>query len=161
MANQFMTSSEDKEFARLQYDLAMSTKKISQEEFSHAARWIMASVLAINSGGLIAALGAAQSLDARMGFSIAAFYLGVLTAMTMGWMAITNNQRSFPYHSRWAGVWQLAAVNGELDEEEMKAAHAAMIKFSGSLFPYQRLGWVSFALFSVGLVFFSLSLSGN
>jgi hypothetical protein len=148
----------NKQLGRMQREVAIATKKIMMDEMSHASRWIMASVLAINSGGLIACLGKIDRLSDTIVGAAIAFYVGVALAMIMGWRLITINQTALPIHSRLIAAWEMTAIDGVIEEEKIKTAVDEQMSLvtSVGVFP-STLGKISFLSFSIGLVFLALS----
>tara|TARA_R110002033_G_scaffold29694_2_gene66389 strand:- start:231 stop:722 length:492 start_codon:yes stop_codon:yes gene_type:complete len=149
---------QNKSLALLQREIALTTKKIVMDEMSHAARWIMASVLAINSGGLIASISRNDELGAAMVGAVAAFYVGLSLALMMGWNLIKINQKQLPIHSDFIAVWERAAIDGFIEEDSIKQIADRLLKLAskemGLPSIYSRLSFLSF---TVGLVFLALS----
>lgn len=148
----------NKQLARMQREIAISTKKIAMDEMSHASRWIMASVLAVNSGGLIACLSKLDGLSVAKIAAVSAFYFGLTLAVVAGWSLIRTNQKSLPFHSRMIAVWEMGAIDGNIDHEEIGQAARQFFEFakkeSGLA---DKLNKLSFVAFSVGLVLFGVS----
>lgn len=149
---------QNKSLALLQREIALTTKKTVMDEMSHAARWIMASVLAINSGGLIASISRNDELGVTMVGAVAAFYVGLTLALMMGWKLIKTNQKQLPIHSDFIAVWERAAIDGFIDEDNIKQVADRLFAFAskemGLPSVYSRLSFLSF---TVGLVFLAFS----
>ncbi|QKG70560.1 hypothetical protein [Erythrobacter mangrovi] len=147
----------NKQLALLQREVAMGTKKVVMDEMSHAARWIMASVLAINSGGLIAAINRIEALGFWSTMAVIAFYAGVALALKMGWRQISLNQRMLAPHSRFIAVWESAAIDGQIDGRKLEEVRDEIIAVGTQGIAASTLGRWSFALFTLGLLCLALS----
>lgn len=150
---------ENRRLAIWQRETAIATKKIAIDEMSHASRWIMASVLAINSGGLIATLGKVDSITSWASGAVISFYLGVWLALTMGWKSIKSNQKMLNPHSKVIAFWEMAAVDGNMNEEEHKRIMTESLSQIVNIKPHSHYGQWSFFLFSIGVICLAFSLS--
>ena len=152
----------NRQLARMQRETAITSKKMATDEIFHASRWIMASVLAINTGGLIACLGKIGYLSGAMLAAIAAFYVGLALAMIAGWSLIGVSQRSLPFHSRLISVWEETVIEGDLSNPDINKASEEFVAFaqkeSGLPSTFNKL---SFAAFSIGLILFGISVEAS
>lgn len=148
----------NKQLASLQREVALQTKKSAIDEMSHAWRWVMASVLTVNSGGLIAAVAAAKIDHPWSIAAIVVFYFGVMTALTMGWKQVALIARMLPVHSEAIAFWETASIEGELgDIAALQAVRDKLFVAGKSKLTAGGLSKISFALFSVGLLCLAVS----
>lgn len=127
------------------------------EEHSAAYRWLMASLLAINSGGLFAVHKsfAAENLFAFL--SIAAFYIGVAAALTVAFLGQKAAQKLLPSLSAAGIFWAEVAETDAFTKEEYDRVmgNVSGAKTVGRWAPIA--GFVSFIAFSFGLIFIGLA----
>jgi hypothetical protein len=152
----------NKRLASLQREVAIDTKRIAIDEMSHAARWVMASVLAINSGGLIAAISKVDTLELSGVGAVVAFYVGVMIALVMGWSQVSRNQRLLPIHSKMIVFWETASLDGELsDIKKLEEIRDELIFEAQKGYFSSSLGRWSFVFFSLGLLRLAFSAASS
>jgi hypothetical protein len=117
------------------------------EEHSAAFRWLMASFLAINGGGLVALTG----LEVSKGYFIAAgiaYWFGIICALGLAWRSQVINRTGIQKLAEIELIWKTALTVGELDKEGAEKADDALSKVQS--FAARAFGWASVASFSVG-----------
>ncbi len=152
----------NKKLANLQREVAIDTKRLTISEMSHASRWIMASMLAINSGGLIAAISKVDDFEIWSASSVITFYLGVMTALMMGWAQVSMNQKLLPIHSKLIIFWETATLDGQLGNvKDLENIRDEMLATGKKGLFANSLGKWAFFLFSLGLLCLGVSLIPN
>lgn len=121
------------------------------DEHAHAFRWLTASLLAINSGGAIAALNSEYLAAMHKIFAGGLFGLGLLAALLVGVLAQHANRKIIPTLQKQLGYWVSVADDGErLESMEADFAVEMKVALKGAwLTP--MVGWVSAILFLSGI----------
>jgi hypothetical protein len=125
------------------------------EEHSAAFKWLVASFLAVNGGGLLA-LGDLKIDLAQKQLAGSAFWFGIVCALGIAWQSQVIGRKAINKLSESELLWLSAIETGELDvaegqrlENEFKAI---------SVWPARAFGWASLLAFSVGVFLAGASL---
>ena len=151
----------NKKLASFQREVAIATKKIVMDEMSHASRWIMASVLAINSGGLIASISKVSSLEGWATSAFVAFYCGVFLALSMGWTSMSLSQRLLSPNSKLIVFWEMAAIDGDFEAQELEVFRDELLAAGSKTIMLRTIGYWSFVLFTAGLLCLAMSFKNH
>ena len=118
-------------------------------------RWLMASYLAINSGGLFVLKDTElHSLNFYIVSGIS-FYIGILAALASGWIDKSISRKNSFLYARLKRFWEIVCETGDYNEEE----HNSIISFMRKLRSPNNsryAGYLSFIAFSIGI--FSIGL---
>lgn len=145
--------------------LAEEMKATSLRMFQHTAdqfnglvRWLIASLLAVNGGGLVACLNADSiTLDGKRMAGIA-FAVGLSFAILSGSATIRTADKMLPEISKSMGYWAAISVHGKRDHSFEKELDEGMrLAFRGSKISV-ALGTLSFFALLAGLVLSGLNL---
>lgn len=129
-----------------------TAKQTILEEHSASFKWLMASMLAINSCGLIKVsdLNSLQAMH-QLAASIA-FLVGILAALAIAWLGQIASRRMIEPLALAIAFWTITSATGEFDEEE----HSEIIaKIQASVKSGNRsrwAGWLSTIAFSAGVI---------
>jgi hypothetical protein len=134
-----------------------SLMKTLLEEHSAAYRWLMASLLALNSGGLFAIHKGFSAENLFVFLSSVAFYIGVAAALTVALLGQIAAQKMLPSLSAAGIFWAEVAETGVFTKEEFERVmgNVTGAKTVGRWAPIA--GFVSFIAFSAGLIFIGLA----
>jgi len=147
------TLEQAKQLARSQVETMRMTQGRLMEEHSASLRWFMASLLALNGAGLASI---AQQADLAVWYKIsasAAFYLGVMGALAIGWFGQRSAQAALSAMSQVIAFWIIASVKGEIDEAAHKEVHAQADPANKLVHKSPRFaGWLSAVGFTIGVV---------
>lgn len=115
------------------------------------ARWLIASLLIINSGGLLAVINNAPHITAAA-CAATCFVLGLLGALLNGWLLQYGAMKGFEAGEGAFRYWANAAISGIQDEEFERKVWASerMSLWLGRASPYA--GWAAIAAFVAGVV---------
>ena len=146
--------------AKLMLDLFQDGQKRLADSAAEMSRWLLASLLAVNSGGLAALLASADRLPVPIP-ATAAFLLGILFALGSGVAIQAHSIRASKYVGEAiGGIFPYAAgepYEGTLEEAQAYVNGKAAEIRRGAWIP-QALGWVSGACFAVGSIVASAAL---
>ncbi|WP_147367327.1 hypothetical protein [Aurantiacibacter xanthus] len=143
----------NRQVASLQREVALQTKKLSIDEMSHAWRWVMASVLTVNSGGLIAAVATAEIDRPWSLAAIFLFYLGVFFSLLIGWRQVSLIGRMLPIHSEAIAFWESASIEGDINDiSKLEEIRDKLLAAGKTKVTSGGLGKLAFFLFSAGLL---------
>jgi alpha-beta hydrolase superfamily lysophospholipase len=121
------------------------------DEHSASFRWLMASLLAINGGGLVtmASLADMVSNKASLVASAGAFWLGILAALGVASLGQVINRKAANVLSEIELFWTVVAIYGNLDPEEGQKLDDKYDSVSSRSAKW--CGFLAVACFSVGL----------
>lgn len=130
------------------------------DQVSSMAKWLMASLLALNGGGALAALNASGKTDVGWIPGIL-FLLGIATALLSG-VAMQEVYNAYPEKLLENDMyWTVVSIGGERNEEhetELKGALTGLARFH---FVPPLLGWVSAMLFLAGAASLGIRAGDN
>lgn len=90
------------------------------EEHSAAFRWLMASFLAINAGGLLTLKDFNVGAPSSKLIAAAAFYCGVVSALAIAWLGQRSARSAIEPMSQMSVFWAMTAEAGEVDQNELE-----------------------------------------
>lgn len=121
------------------------------EEHSVAFRWLMASFLAINSGGLFILKDLSTTLTWHKIGAGVAFYVGIITALAIAWLGQKACRAAVRPLSQLSGFWASTFAYGAYDIE----CHQRILDELVSATKKNKLaplaGWLSLLSFTVGI----------
>ncbi|MEP0391033.1 MAG: hypothetical protein ABJ205_11705 [Erythrobacter sp.] len=138
--------------AQLIADDALRSRDYLTEQFASLARWLIASLLAVNSGALIAVLNSdALSLSGKQvgGGVLAAALCAVLIS---AYANMRSAKALMPKMTMQQDYWAGVALTGERDEVEEANFSIDWDKDGPWEVAADWLAWISFVLFVSGLV---------
>jgi len=145
--------------AREEISTLVESRQLLSEQHSHAFRWLMASLLVINSGAAVAVLNsdAIQALTkVRAGF---AFATGITLALMVAYSAQKLANFVVPVIQERIGYWLAVLEDGELDEEALKPIVTKGVRVLRFRFIPEMFGFLSLFAFFVGLGIIGSALS--
>ena len=140
---------ENKRHASFERETAIATKKISSDEIAITFRWIMASLLAINSAGLAASISIIKNFDYWQLSSTAFFVVGVLLSLKVGWSLLDGHSFLLKPTGDLIVFWTMAAIDGKIDVDEFRTlaekANSSIPKY-GEPRKFARLSLLAFVM---------------
>lgn len=142
----------------LEYQAANVARTSLMEEHSASFKWLMASLLAINAGGLLALKDAKGPLSAISLASGCCFYLGIAGALMVAWLGQRSARALLEPLSELVGFWKAVSVFGHFEEADHKAI-LSRVQASVRQARYPAwAGWLSFLSFSIGLLLLGIAV---
>jgi hypothetical protein len=138
-----------KELAKLTYERRYSERMIVFDEHSSAFKWLMASLLTVNSGALFA-LVSAETRPSHFYFAVACFWLGLAGALGIAWRSQAVNRQYIQKLAEVEQVYAVTSVYGFIDPVEADAKEKSLNDVTAR--SPKIFGWLSFTAFSVGLL---------
>lgn len=138
--------------ARHSAETSADGRKRILEEHSAAYRWLMASFLAVNGGGLIFLKDAKLESPTWLLASAIAFYVGIVGAFAIAWLGQRAARAAVEPMTELEVFWTMVSQTGIFDEEQFRTltSKTAAVVSKSKLAP--KAGWVSLAAFTVGLI---------
>lgn len=137
--------------AELQLASTQRGQNIILEQHASSFKWLMASLLALNAGGLLSISDIKFSSQAVLIVSSFSFYLGIGLALLIAVFGQLSANASLPPLERLAAFWVETALDGEFDEDEFSKLNADLQSTVKIALRSRIVGWISFLAFSVGL----------
>jgi hypothetical protein len=138
-----------KAFAALKVSrLERSIDKVDGQ-FISVSGWLSASLFALNGGGALAAVGAAETID-QPGWPIGLFGLGLIFAMLSGVLVQHFTSSSSPQAEAMLRFWHAVARSGSADWEVMSGKMRALQRLERWFWTAPFTGWISGILFIIG-----------
>jgi hypothetical protein len=148
---------ENKRHAAFERETAIATKRMSMDEIAISFRWIMASLLAINSAGLAVAINGANLFDAWRILALAFLVLGVVFSLQVGWSLLAAHSLMLKPMGDLVVFWTMAAIDGQIDFDE----HKDLAKSAASAAPKYHMprnfAYLSLLAFAVGVTCVGIS----
>ena len=136
----------------------ISAKQTIIEEHSASFKWLMASMLAINAGGLLK-VGELESVSPAHQLTAAvAFLIGILAALAIAWLGQIAGRKMIEPLAQAIAFWTMTSATGEFDEEEHNQVIANIQKSLKFGTRSRWAGWLSVLAFTTGIV---AVLTGN
>ena len=129
------------------------------EEHSAAFRWLMASLLALNGAGLLALKDVITTHRWEVIVAGLCFYLGCGCALMVAVFGQRASQAGIEFLSYLIAFWTTVRVTGEYSKDEHESCVSGQQLAIDQSKKSPRIGWLSFGLFSIGLLFLSLATS--
>lgn len=139
------------ELAKLNYERLLHARSSLIEEHSANYRWLLASLLVLNSGGLFGILDKRFD-EAYLLASAIAFWAGIALALLTGWLGQVQTRRFVKANAQIEEQWAIAASTGFIDAEKVQTLESEQ-KSIGTTAP-RWVGVASFVAFSIGLSLF-------
>jgi len=136
---------------------AVAARQILIDESTNAFRWVMASLLALNGGGLIAAKDVIRGSDPVGWFAVLAFYLGLATALLIAWSMQNSVRAAILPLQEAIGLWTRMELIGPLTAEQQERLHFILGAPQTMSKTPRRAGYGSFFSFSAGLALLASS----
>lgn len=125
------------------------------EEHSAAFRWLMASLLAINGGGLVS-IASLELPNEYFLSSGACFWLGIIGALGVGWRSQAINRKAIEKLSEIEQVWTtvLALVElNSLEAQRVDEGLASVKSTSARVFSWMSVGSFTIGVWAAGIGF--------
>jgi hypothetical protein len=130
------------------------------EAHQDAYKWLLASLLGVNSGGMFALLNVANMDWSSKGIVALFFYLGIMAALLSGYLSQKANRTLIGPLGEASGYWISVAHDGEhlphiwegIEEKIQSAIKQAR--------PTQFAGWLSAVFFSIGAIGLGINMHG-
>lgn len=138
-----------KELAAIGLTRTSDARKFLIEQHSSSFRWLNASFLALNSGGLFL-LKDMQPYSGSWAVAGVSFYLGIAFALAVGWINQERNTANSPQIAILESFWATVTATGLYSLKE----HARITddkKIVGAR-PGRWFAWLSFIAFTTGLL---------
>ncbi len=137
--------------AEIQLQTVNSSHERLLEEHSAAFRWLMASFLAINGGGLLVLkdLGTPWNLPEML--AALAFYIGIVLTLAIAWLGQRAARAAITPISKLSGFWSMVAATGEYDQDQHQEVISEFPKAMKKIRFAPFAGWGSLIAFTVGL----------
>jgi hypothetical protein len=155
-----LSADEIRKIGELEFQAANSGRNSLLEEHSSSFKWLMASLLAINGGGLLGLKDIDESLSVMGLIAGGFFYLGIAGALLVAWLGQRSARALLEPLSELTGFWKAVSVTGYFAEDDHKAILERMKTSIGQAKYPAWAGWVSFASFSLGLLTLGMTLAG-
>jgi len=142
-----------KQFADFERQSLASARQALLDEHSASFRWIMASLLALNGGGLLAFRDSDMTVGSYGLVAIFFFYIGIGAALLVAMFGQRAVQAMLLPVSEMQSFWSLTAATGEFS----KANHDSIVTKINDASPMglcaRFAGYISFVAFTVGMLF--------
>ncbi len=128
------------------------------EAHQDAYKWLTASLLAINSGGILATLNATSGLAQ---FRVAAgllFYLGMMAALLSQYLSQRAGRLTMAPLGALMGYWISVVHSGEHSQEMWEKLNEDLQDSVKKALSTQIAGWASAILFSAGVALLGMSI---
>lgn len=133
-------------------------RKLLSEQHSQSYRWLLASLLAINSGAIVATLNS-NAIDPTCKVQAGGvFACGIIFTMLNAYAGQKLNATLIPHIQKRIGYWLGVAEDGNLDQEQDEALVRDTRKTLRRRHLPEFFGWLSALCFLVGLGFLGGSL---
>ena len=140
-----------KDFAQFEREAALSARNVLLDEHSASFRWLMASLLAVNGGGLITFRESDLPLDGFGIIAAACFYVGMGAAFLIAMFGQRASQAMLSPVSEMVSFWNLASATGDFEETEYDKI-LYKVNAVGPIGTGSRVaGYTSFLAFTLGL----------
>ena len=137
---------------------ATHSRNVLLEAHQDSYKWLLASLLGINSGGMFALLNF-EGLDSKSKGVVAIFfYLGIIAALLSGYLSQRANRSLIGPLGESMGYWISVAHHGEHIPDvwdKIQAKIQATIKQARAT---QIAGWASAICFSIGVIGLGVNL---
>ncbi|QUT07081.1 hypothetical protein KFK14_06565 [Sphingobium phenoxybenzoativorans] len=131
---------------------ATHSRTVLLEAHQDAYKWLLASLLAINSAGIFTLLSFQLiSIRARVIIAIL-FYLGIMAALLSSYLSQRANRALIGPLGELMGYWITVAHDGELLPEAFEAINQKIQSAVQQARPTQVAGWASAVFFSLGVI---------
>ncbi len=122
-------------------------------EHSASFRWLMASLLTLNVGGLVAIINGSGAIGGLEILSLMLFYLGIASALCIAWIGQRFDRAIAAHLSELINNYTYSAITGESMAADIEVERKAMLDSHAKLGAWPaRFGWISFVLFSAALL---------
>ena len=129
---------------------ATESRRTILEEHSSAFRWLLASLLAINGGGIVVSKELFAAAPLASVISDGFFVLGIMCALLTAWFSQRANRAMIQPLSEMVAFWIACIETNDFDPEVFKEASASMAPALKKARPTQLCGWVSASAFLIG-----------
>jgi hypothetical protein len=142
-------------------DTASDGRRRLLEEHSAAFRWLMASFLAINGGGLVFLKDLEIESPTLRITAATAFYLGIVSALAIAWLGQRSARAAVEPMSKLSVFWAMTAEAGEIDEGELTKLNNEISAVTAKARLAPVAGWASLLSFTVGLALLTIASSAQ
>lgn len=132
-------------------ELAVEGRRSLIDEHSASFRWLMASFLALNGGGMIGLKDFRLSSPEYALVAGISFFLGIVCALLIAFLGQKSNQRMIEPMSHLAVYWHGVSMTGEVDEAIQADIDMRIVDATKKGRWPSRAGFGSLAFFAAGL----------
>lgn len=135
--------------AEHELNFVVKTREASMEQAASMAKWLLASLLAINGAGALATINALEKLAAPE-LPAALFVIGMLLTLLSATVIQRQNYAALPGINKMIGYWLSVIDDGEEFEPFQKQVQGEITAAMGWKWLGPSLGWVSAIFFVLG-----------
>ncbi len=145
--------------ARIEADSLTDGVKLVLEQHSSAFKWLNASLLAVNGGGAIAVLAAANLSNSTKLYACTGFFFGILFALLSARLSQSTAIRAVLPFKNQIFYWTRVSITGEQYTDREAELRQEAVKAQRWAFIGQACGWLSATAFMTGAISIALGLS--
>jgi len=138
--------------AAREVESGISAKQTILEEHSASFKWLMASMLAINAGGLVKCADVVGIPSSWRLVAAISFLVGVLAALAIAWLGQRAARAMLTPLGEMIAFWTLVSATARFDETEHKKLLANVQASVASGQKSRWAGWLSTIAFAVGVI---------
>ena len=147
-----------KRIAELELTATAQMRSVLITAHQDACKWLVASLLAINAGGLAVIFNSGLPRDPAFFWGCSAFVLGIFSALLSSYLSQSANREMIKPLGAVMAFWIATAQSGSLDEERWTELEAGIQEQSKSGWRIQVAGWISAIAFLVAISTIGLAL---
>lgn len=136
--------------AQHELENATESRRTLIEEHSAAFRWLLASLLAVNGGGVLVLKDLLRFSLANAVIAASFFLGGIMFALLTGWFSQRANRAMIQPLSEMIAFWITCAETNEFDEGTFKQVSETLTPALKKARPTQICGWLSAMSFLAG-----------
>lgn len=144
--------------AREEITTLIESRQLLMEQHSHSFRWLMASLLVINSGAVVASLNSDAIEPVTKVTAGAIFAVGISLALMVAYSSQKLTNFVTPVVQERIGYWLGVLEDGELDQEADEELAGKARKVLRFRFVPEFFGWLSLVAFFLGLAVIAATL---
>ena len=130
---------------------SMASSRMLMEEHSATFKWLMASLLALNSGGLFLIKDFFSNDHYFSVLAALAFFIGIFLSLMIAFVGQKSHQKMLPPVNKLAIYWRSVALTGEKNEDLKSRITKEMDEATVLGRWPSRIGFGSFFFFGLGL----------
>lgn len=131
----------------------LEAKRSSTDEQAHMARWLIATLLAINSGGLVFLASAKPTIACNAIIALIAFVLGLAFAMLNAYLVQIFAMRAIGPIEETISYWTIISKPEHENADRLTELRQAIINAHKLSWTAPFAGWISMIAFIVGVAF--------
>jgi len=153
--NQISNSEDDEEYEDFSPELAKITlarhgasRAVLVEEHASSYKWLLASLLTLNSGGLFGVVTAEQP-PAQAEVLAVLFWIGIVCALGVAWRGQVVTRKFIAKLSELELIYALASIYGNMQVRKADKVEKELSAMTG--WSVKAFGWISVVSFSAAL----------